>query len=219
MSAGSAELQVRALTGVGIVGLIVGAIVCGPWTYGCLLLTVYVIGVVELTAACRLVTAASPLIFRTGAQLLLLVAFGALAGLSWSDGGYDFWIPLGWFALMWSNDTGAYLVGRKWGRHPLAPTLSPGKTWEGWAGGAVVALLVGGMLHHNLGAAGSGNWLVLASLVSVFGPLGDVLESLLKRRASIKDSGQILPGHGGILDRFDSHLLAAPLALFYLIFA
>ena len=179
----------------------------------------YVIGVVELTAACRLVTAASPLIFRTGAQLLLLVAFGALAGLSWSDGGYDFWIPLGWFALMWSNDTGAYLVGRKWGRHPLAPTLSPGRTWEGWAGGAVVALLVGGMLHHNLGAAGSGNWLVLASLVSVFGPLGDVLESLLKRRASIKDSGQILPGHGGILDRFDSHLLAAPLALLYLIFA
>ena len=83
----------------------------------------------------------------------------------------------------------------------------------------MVALLVGGMLHHNLGAAGSGNWLVLASLVSVFGPLGDVLESLLKRRASIKDSGQILPGHGGILDRFDSHLLAAPLALFYLIFA
>ena len=109
--------------------------------------------------------------------------------------------------------------GAQWGRHPLAPSISPGKTWEGWAGGAAAALLVGGILHHNFGAAGSGHWIVLASLVSVFGPLGDLLESLLKRRAGIKDSGQILPGHGGILDRFDSHIIAAPVALLYLIYS
>ncbi|HCZ07847.1 MAG TPA: phosphatidate cytidylyltransferase, partial [Flavobacteriales bacterium] len=105
------------------------------------------------------------------------------------------------------------------GRHPLAPSVSPKKTWEGWGGGAVVALLVGGLLQHKLGSPGSGHWVVLAALVSVFGPLGDLLESLLKRKAGIKDSGQILPGHGGILDRFDSHIIAAPIALLYLIFA
>jgi len=220
MSAGNSEFQVRALTGVGIVGLIVGSIIYGPWTYWCLVLTACAIGGVELASAWRRIPAfpRSPLV-GVGALMLLLVAFGALAGLSWTDGGYDFWIPLGWFALMWSNDTGAYLVGRRWGRHPLAPSISPGKTWEGWAGGAAAALLVGGILHHNFGAAGSGHWIVLASLVSVCGPLGDLLESLLKRRAGIKDSGQILPGHGGILDRFDSHIIAAPVALLYLIYS
>lgn len=113
MSAGNSEFQVRALTGVGIVGLIVGSIIYGPWTYWCLVLTACAIGGVELASAWRRIPAfpRSPLV-GVGALMLLLVAFGALAGLSWTDGGYDFWIPLGWFALMWSNDTGAYLVGR-----------------------------------------------------------------------------------------------------------
>lgn len=220
MSAKSTELQARAFTGVGIVALIVGAIVCGPWSYWTLLFLVCLLGVRELSSAWRsMPTFPRSTVMGLGAQVLLLLAFGALAAMSWTESGYEVWIPLGWFALMWSNDTGAYLVGRTWGRHPLAPSISPGKTWEGWAGGAVTSLFIGAMLQHFLGAAGSGHWLILAVLVSVFGPLGDLLESLLKRRAGIKDSGQILPGHGGILDRFDSHIIAAPVALLYLIFA
>lgn len=220
MSSGSTELRVRALTGVGIVALILGAILLGPWSYWPFLLIVWCIGARELSLAWRLMPPfhrAVPI--GCAAQCLLMLAFGALAAMSWTQGAYDFWAPLGWFALMWSNDTGAYLVGRSFGRHPLAPSVSPKKTWEGWGGGAVVALLVGGLLQHKLGSPGSGHWVVLAALVSVFGPLGDLLESLLKRKAGIKDSGQILPGHGGILDRFDSHIIAAPIALLYLIFA
>ncbi|MCH1574986.1 MAG: phosphatidate cytidylyltransferase [Flavobacteriales bacterium] len=220
MSAKSTELQIRAVTGAGIVALIVGAIAGGPWTYGVLLLVVGLLGIRELFAAWRLMPPfPRSSVMGLGFQLLLVLAFGSLWSISWTSSGYDVWIPLGWFALMWSNDTGAYLFGRSFGRHLLAPSVSPGKTWEGWAGGALTALLVGGLLQYHLGAAGHGHWLVLATLVSVFGPLGDLLESLLKRKAGLKDSGHILPGHGGILDRFDSHIIAAPIALFYLIFA
>ena len=220
MSDHSTEFRVRAVTGVGIVALTVGAIAFGPWTYLTLLCVVAVLGARELFSAwCLMPPFQGSTVASVGAQVFLMVSFGSLAAMAWTAGPYDFWIPLGWFALMWSNDTGAYLLGRSIGKHPLAPSLSPGKTWEGWSGGAIAALVVGGVLQHFFGAPGSGHWLVLATIVSVFGPLGDLLESFLKRKTGIKDSGKILPGHGGILDRFDSHIIAAPVALSYLIFA
>jgi len=119
-------------------------------------------------------------------------------------------MPLGWFILIWLNDTGAYFAGRAFGRNKLAPSISPGKTWEGWAGGMVASLAVAQVLQALVPV--SAPWFVLALVVSIFGPVGDLTESALKRRAGVKDSGQLLPGHGGILDRFDSHIFAAPLA-------
>ena len=106
-------------------------------------------------------------------------------------------------------DVGAYFTGRAWGRRKLAPRLSPGKTWEGAAGGALLSALVGGGV---LAAWGRLSWFLVGVtlLLIAVGVFGDLLESLLKREAGAKDSGTLLPGHGGVLDRIDSALAALP---------
>ena len=112
--------------------------------------------------------------------------------------------------LVWSADTGAYFAGKNFGRHKLAPSISPGKTWEGWVGGAVLTLVVAASVGYFLPAIPLGHRLVAGAVVAVFGPLGDLAESMLKRSAGVKDSGTFLPGHGGLLDRFDAFLLVLP---------
>ena len=112
--------------------------------------------------------------------------------------------------FVWAADTGAYFAGKNFGKHKLAPSISPGKTWEGWAGGAALTLLVGGAAGYFLPDIPLGHRLVAAGVVAVFGPLGDLAESMLKRSAGVKDSGTFLPGHGGLLDRFDAFLLVLP---------
>jgi phosphatidate cytidylyltransferase len=112
--------------------------------------------------------------------------------------------------FVWASDTGAYFAGKNFGKHKLAPSISPGKTWEGWAGGAALTLLVGWAAGYFLPDISLSHRLVAASVVAVFGPLGDLAESMLKRSAGVKDSGTFLPGHGGLLDRFDAFLLALP---------
>ena len=121
------------------------------------------------------------------------------------------------FALIntWAGDTGAYFVGKTWGKHKLAPQLSPKKTIEGAVGGVISCLLVTGVFHVFYPAPDFSKLLVLSVLVAVIGLLGDLVESVLKRRAGIKDSGKLIPGHGGVLDRFDSFLLIAPLVYYY----
>ena len=121
------------------------------------------------------------------------------------------------FALTntWAGDTGAYFIGRKWGKHKLAPKLSPKKTMEGAVGGVICCLLVAGVFHIFHPATSLAKLLVLSVLVAFAGLLGDLVESVLKRRAGIKDSGKLIPGHGGVLDRFDSFLLTAPLVYYY----
>ena len=127
------------------------------------------------------------------------------------------WLVIFVSACTWMSDTGALFVGKALGRHKLAPTISPGKTWEGALGGVVTALLTGlglGLwLHLPLVHA-----LGLAALCAVAGQVGDLCESVLKRDLGIKDFGNVLPGHGGILDRIDSLLFAAPLAYYYVLF-
>ncbi|ARW19849.1 Phosphatidate cytidylyltransferase [Pediococcus pentosaceus] len=114
---------------------------------------------------------------------------------------------------VWSTDSGAYLVGRKIGKTKLAPQISPNKTWEGSIGGTVVAIIVGiifsvtGLIHFGILAT-----ILMTLFLSIAGQLGDLVESSLKRYYGVKDSGRILPGHGGILDRFDSLLLVLPMA-------
>jgi phosphatidate cytidylyltransferase len=112
--------------------------------------------------------------------------------------------------LIWAADTGAYFAGKNFGRHKLAPSISPGKTWEGWAGGALLTLAVGWVAGYFVPDVPLGHRLVAAGVVAVFGPLGDLAESMLKRSAGVKDSGTFLPGHGGLLDRFDAFLLVLP---------
>ena len=211
MSAAASDLGVRARTGVLIVVTMVGAMAAGPWAFAPLLVLVWLLGSLE---AVRLIRVGFPSasIWLSGLMgpMLWAMSVSGLAGLGWGDSGYVPWLPLGWFVLIWLNDTGAYFAGRAWGRHKLAPSISPGKTWEGWAGGLVASLL--GSMGLAWGLPVEEPWWVLALVVAVFGPAGDLAESALKRRAGIKDSGRVLPGHGGVLDRFDSHIFAAPLA-------
>jgi phosphatidate cytidylyltransferase len=119
--------------------------------------------------------------------------------------------------LTWMNDTGAYLIGSAIGKRPLLPRISPKKTWEGMLGGITVAFLTGVILYYVLDELSLIDWLVLAFIVSVFGTLGDLVESMLKRSFSIKDSGTLLPGHGGMLDRFDGFIFCVPFAAAYLL--
>ena len=135
---------------------------------------------------------------------------------------FDPLLPLSIFIFLWTNDSGAYCCGSLLGRHKLFPRVSPGKSWEGSIGGCVlvlaVAALIGwwannGDMKHQLGMAA---WMGLGLVVVVFGTLGDLVESLFKRTLGIKDSGNLLPGHGGMLDRFDSALMAIPAAVIYL---
>ena len=135
---------------------------------------------------------------------------------------YDYVLPLSVFVALWINDTGAYCFGTMFGRHKLFPRISPGKSWEGSIGGGltvVAAAIAFALISENNGLATGyavWQWAGLGLVIVVFGTLGDLVESLFKRTLGIKDSGNILPGHGGMLDRFDSSLLAIPAAVIYL---
>ena len=133
---------------------------------------------------------------------------------------YNYLLPLSVFIFLWVNDTGAYCVGSLLGKHKLFPRVSPGKSWEGSIGGAVFVLiaaaLIGGVFVPDGNGLSIAVWMGLGLVVVVFGTLGDLVESLMKRTIGVKDSGNILPGHGGMLDRFDSSLMAIPAAVVYL---
>ena len=127
---------------------------------------------------------------------------------------YGFALPLAIIIMIWSNDTMAYLVGSFFGKHQFSP-ISPKKTWEGVIGGAVLTIIGAGVYGYLSGTYRFIDWMVLALCVTVAGTLGDLMESKLKRMADVKDSGTLMPGHGGALDRFDSLLVAAPFAFVY----
>lgn len=125
-------------------------------------------------------------------------------------------VLLGFFFLIWTNDTAAYLTGVKFGKHRLFERISPKKTWEGSIGGAILSLIAAYIISIYFTELRLAEWLVIASIIIIFGTLGDLVQSLFKRSINVKDSGRILPGHGGILDRFDGVLLSVPFVFFYL---
>jgi phosphatidate cytidylyltransferase len=127
-------------------------------------------------------------------------------------------IVFGLLVLTWVNDTGAYVTGSMIGKTPLFPRISPNKTWEGSIGGLVTTLLFGWGLSFLFGEIPLTQWLGLAVIVGIFGGLGDLVESMLKRSVNVKDSGNLLPGHGGILDRFDAFIFVVPFAAAYLLY-
>ena len=159
-------------------------------------------------------------------QLYIALPFSMINVVAFrNEGGavaYDYLLPLSIFIFLWTNDTGAYISGSLLGKHKLFPRVSPGKSWEGSIGGGLlvlaVAALVGYMANSNEGGhiLSIPGWMGLGLVVVFFGTWGDLVESLFKRTIGIKDSGKILPGHGGMLDRFDSSLMAFPAAVVYL---
>ena len=162
-------------------------------------------------------------------QLYIALPFSLLNVLAFqsdAEGIHYVWtIPLSVFIFLWVNDAGAYICGSLLGRHKLFPRISPGKSWEGSIGGAILVVLVALAIPHLLPLIISSSSLLplssieyigLGLVVVVFGTWGDLVESLFKRTLGIKDSGHILPGHGGMLDRFDSTLMAVPAAVVYL---
>ena len=126
-----------------------------------------------------------------------------------------FWGIIFLFVVIWATDTGAYFTGKLWGTKKLAPHISPKKTWVGFWGGIIFGL-VSGLILSNIIVFLKPNVMVITLFASLAGQLGDLAESVFKRIASIKDSGKILPGHGGVLDRIDSLLLAAPVVYIFL---
>ena len=131
--------------------------------------------------------------------------------LGFLDGSYNYHYPLGFLILLWSSDTGAYLIGRSFGKTKLFERHSPKKTWEGFFGGMGLSILAAFILSQFFQGIEAWQWIISAVIIAAFGTYGDLSESMLKRSYQIKDSGTILPGHGGLLDRFDGLLLAAPL--------
>ena len=133
--------------------------------------------------------------------------FNPIPGLAWSQSG----ALLGFFLILWIYDSGAYIAGSMFGKHKMMEHISPKKSWEGFAGGAVLGFLTAFLVSASFTEFTLGEWMIIALMIIIFGTLGDFIESMLKRSAGIKDSGSILPGHGGILDRFDAVLIAAPI--------
>lgn len=126
-----------------------------------------------------------------------------------SVGHYNYLIVIGFFFIIWANDTGAYLTGISIGKNRLFERISPKKSWEGFFGGLLLANVVGVIISFYIKGLELWHWNILASTIVVAGTYGDLIESLIKRSLQIKDSGTLLPGHGGMLDRFDSVLYAA----------
>ncbi len=190
----------------------------------------YLVSIIYLLVAELYLKAEDPIhnwAYTMMSQIYIALPFSLLNVLAFRSNGteivYTYITPLCVFIFLWMNDTGAYLCGSLLGKHKLFPRVSPGKSWEGSIGGGilVVAIAVGiwyltekyGMNELGLTAP---EWAGMGLTVVIFGTWGDLIESLFKRTLGIKDSGNILPGHGGMLDRFDSSLLAIPAVVVYL---
>lgn len=148
--------------------------------------------------------------------LYVSIPFALLNWIAFGDHNFQTGIIIGLLLLTWMNDSAAFVFGSLLGRNPLFPRVSPKKTWEGAVGGLVFAAGFAFALQLWFPMLTLANWIILALIVTVFGTLGDLIESLLKRSYQLKDSGALLPGHGGMLDRFDGFIFMLPFATAYL---
>jgi len=146
----------------------------------------------------------------------IIIPFALLSQLAAHQGVYDRGILFGFFFLVWSNDSFAYVFGNLFGKHKLFERISPKKSWEGVIGGGISTLGIAYLLSIYQPQIGLTDWLMLAIIIVITGILGDLIESLLKRSLGVKDSGTILPGHGGFLDRFDALFLSVPFVWAYI---
>jgi len=150
--------------------------------------------------------------------IFTIIPFTFFHALAYVGGTFNFHFPMAFLLLLWANDTGAYLVGSKFGRTKLFERHSPKKTWEGLIGGILITALAAYIISLYYTDISLEHWIWIGVLISCFGTTGDLIESMFKRSIDVKDSGGILPGHGGLLDRFDGLLIAAPIVYAYLYF-
>lgn len=160
---------------------------------------------------------------RTILQKYILIVFYMIGGVVFTillpsyQGEYTSYLVAGVFALIWINDTFAFIVGKSIGKHKLLERISPKKTIEGFVGGALFACLASIFIFKSTGLLSLGLWITVAVVTAIFGTMGDLIQSQIKRQAGVKDSGQLMPGHGGIYDRLDSVLFASPFIFLFLI--
>ena len=227
----SCFLRVAAMKATALLFAMVWWVAFGEWDIPWLmpvLLVLYVL-IVGTTLISELFRKAADPIRNWGdflvSQVMIALPFALMNGVMMLSP----WLLLALFVLIWLNDSGAYCVGsllskRKGGNHKMFPRVSPNKSWEGLIGGAVVAVAAGCLLSHlgwfnalpALWGCSFVSPMIFSLIVVIFGTLGDLMESLLKRTIGVKDSGKFMPGHGGVLDRFDSILLATPAIIFFL---
>lgn len=166
-------------------------------------------------------SALNSLAYSLMGQIYIAFPLGLMSFIYYHEG-YGSAVLLAMFIMIWLNDTGAFCVGSTLGRHKLFARVSPKKSWEGFVGGIVFATASAFLFKYcfgtHFGAMSLVEMLVMGALVGVFATWGDLVESLIKRTLGVKDSGQMIPGHGGILDRIDSLLLVSPALLVYFIF-
>ena len=180
------------------------------------LLTLTITGVFIQELFKKSETPFSDIAYTLAGLVYACLPFSFLHALAFIKGPFNFHYPLGFLLLLWTNDTAAYLVGVTFGRHKLFERHSPKKTWEGFIGGVLISCGVAFLISHYFKELVWYHWVIIAVLTCFFGTLGDLVESMFKRSINVKDSGEILPGHGGLLDRFDGLLLAAPIVYTYL---
>ncbi len=182
--------------------------------------TLYILLLIPALFVCELFRRDRRPAANIGATLLgvayVALPLSLLCYLPAGGGGWEPWKAVALLCIIWANDVFAYLVGTLCGRHRLCERLSPKKSWEGFFGGVAGAIAAGFVAARLLGEA-SGPWLGLAAVAAVAAVAGDLTESMFKRAAGVKDSGRLIPGHGGMLDRFDALLLAAPFVFVYMV--
>ena len=205
-----ANLRLRVLSAAVLIPLVLGIVYVGGWIYGLSVMIVMALGLWEWWQITKRVFGKKTLglIYR----LLLGTAYLGSAGVAlmyirWVDQGMALTVYL--LITVWATDIGAYVSGRMIGGPKLLPKISPKKTWAGLYGGMVFAALFGYAVAHGFGASHSLAAMGLSVVLAVVSQLGDLLESYVKRRSGVKDSGNLIPGHGGLLDRIDGLLLGS----------
>jgi phosphatidate cytidylyltransferase len=217
-------LKTRALTALIFVAIMISGLLINAYTFLALFLIILSGCLLEFFKIIKIIFPVRYAFYFPAALLYILMPVIMMLDLSglfdFSAGGhslvYDPLIPCGLIFSIWINDTMAYLVGSWIGRTPFSP-ISPKKTWEGTIGGVILCVVIISLLGKLPVASRISQiqWSVIATLAGIFGTMGDLFESKLKRMAGIKDSGRIMPGHGGFLDRFDSLLVATPFVWIY----
>jgi phosphatidate cytidylyltransferase len=203
---------------IGLIGFVATFPVTQPYLYNysffLLLLTPFLLLILEIFSH-------SEKPFQNIGLVLLSVCYVALPvwllnTIVMHNNSYEPFIALGIILLIWCNDAFAYLVGSLIGKHKIIPRITPGKTWEGTIGGIVFNFITAYLISILFGVFSFTQWAVIAAIVSVFATVGDWVESMMKRSLNVKDSGNLLPGHGGMLDRFDAFFFAIPFVAAYI---